>query len=225
VSYIHKIFVFIIMALLGFGLFTQALAATLLINSDGQLTGATRIDVNGVFLDVAFVDSTCAILFRGCDETSDFPFSSITGTEDRGIVRTEAVSAGEALFEQVFIDSALGNFDSQPGLTSGCAAIVQECFLRIPTDAFLIGSSLGIGGIFVINAAELVSPREDGFAGLGSEAALFANFDLSTSDDSTFAVFSISEVPVPPAIILLITGISGIRLARRWSHHNGRSVT
>ena len=66
--------------------------------------------VDGSSYDVAFSDGTCAALFDGCDSVSDFAFQSYAG----------ALSASLALRDQVFLDSGLGLFDSDPRLTAGC---------------------------------------------------------------------------------------------------------
>jgi len=96
---------------------TPAAAAVLLVNGSGQLTGATGVDVGGTLYDVTFVDGTCAALFDGCNEISDFDFSD----------QATAEAAGQALFDQVFIDGLPGNFDSNSGLTFGCEAPISYC--------------------------------------------------------------------------------------------------
>ena len=76
---------------------------------DGELQGASGVDVGGVLFDVSFLDGTCISVFDGCDDVSDFTFQS----------QADAALAGQALLDQVFVDGAQGNFDSQPELTRG----------------------------------------------------------------------------------------------------------
>src|SRR4051812_21504005 len=85
-----------------------AKAATLIIDGNGKLTGATGVAV-GQLYNVEFVEGTCAGLFGGCNDSGDFTFTS----------SLLAFAAAEALLNQVFFDSALGQFDSNYALTFG----------------------------------------------------------------------------------------------------------
>lgn len=78
-------------------------AATLIVDSNGILTGATGVNVNGSLFDVQFFD----------DILLDNP----------SVDAVFANAAGQALLSQVFVDGAQGNFDSNPGLTAGCAPV------------------------------------------------------------------------------------------------------
>ena len=89
----------------------SAQAATLDIQG-GQLFGATGVDVAGTLYDVQFIDGTCAALYIGCELSNPGSFGD----------QTFALLASQALDTQVFIDSGLGNFDSDPQLTNGCNA-------------------------------------------------------------------------------------------------------
>ncbi len=73
--------------------------------------------------DVAFLEGSCATLFNGCDELSDFTFQSLS----------TALAAAQALIDQVFLDVAVGKeFDSQPTLTFGCPGDINLCISFIP---------------------------------------------------------------------------------------------
>ncbi|HIF07614.1 MAG TPA: DUF1566 domain-containing protein, partial [Gemmatimonadetes bacterium] len=87
------------------------LAATLHVEG-GQLLGAFGVDVGGTLYDVEFVDGTCTDLFAGCDEAADFTFTTSSA----------ARAAGQALLDQVFVNSGLGLFDDDPTLTNGCSS-------------------------------------------------------------------------------------------------------
>lgn len=76
--------------------------------TNGKLLGATGVLVNGSSYNVSFVDGTCAALFSGCDQNTDFVF------QDSAAAR----AASQALLDQVF----LGIYDTNPELTSGCSS-------------------------------------------------------------------------------------------------------
>jgi hypothetical protein len=89
---------------------STASAAVLQVSGSGELTGATNVTVDGALYNVTFADGTCADVFSGCDELSDFAFTSADS----------ALAAIDALENEVFIDTASGDFDSFPQLTAGC---------------------------------------------------------------------------------------------------------
>ncbi len=86
----------------------------------GLLRGATGVNVGGTFYDVQFVEGTCIDLYDGCDDLSDFTFTTLAG----------ALLAAQALQDQVVLDSVEGNFDSVPNLTAGCSGSL--CGLNFP---------------------------------------------------------------------------------------------
>lgn len=86
----------------------------------GQLHGATNVDVGGTLYDVEFLEGTCIDLYDGCDELSDFPFTTLA----------DALLAGEALLNQVVLDTVDGDFESVPSLTAGCSGSL--CGLTFP---------------------------------------------------------------------------------------------
>ncbi|MBW2667882.1 MAG: hypothetical protein JRE13_16465, partial [Deltaproteobacteria bacterium] len=88
----------------------SANALTLNVDGGGQLFGAFDVNVGGTLYDVEFVAGTCIALFDGCDDVSDFTFQT----------EAAAITASQALLDQVLLDSIEGNFDSQPNLTNGC---------------------------------------------------------------------------------------------------------
>src|SRR5688572_27474840 len=87
--------------LLACGMGLGSAEAAVLQVSGGELTGALEVDVGGTLYNVAFVEGTCVDLFSGCDEVSDFTFTSLGG----------ATQASQALLDQVFLDVTEGNFD------------------------------------------------------------------------------------------------------------------
>ena len=99
-------------AVLSMGLGAASAAPTLLVDGSGDLIGASRVDVGGTFYDVAFVDGACYGVFGLCNGPESFTFTT----------EAAATVATNALMNQVFRDDALGNFDTDPGLTTGIAA-------------------------------------------------------------------------------------------------------
>lgn len=70
--------------------------------------------MEGVSYDVAFREGTCAALFTGCNEASDFAFTS----------EANATAGAQALLDDVFVDGLLGAFDNRSETTIGCLAQV-----------------------------------------------------------------------------------------------------
>src|SRR5210317_1187888 len=75
------------------------------VNGEGQLTGATGVNVNGTLWDVVFSDG-------------DWDFSSGEGLP--ATTKAEADLFSQALLDQVLLDSTLGLFDSDPETANGC---------------------------------------------------------------------------------------------------------
>ncbi len=168
-------------------------AATLLVDGTGQLTGARNVDVGGALFDVEFGDGTCSALFDGCDEPSDFPFTTLSS----------ALAAAQALLDQVFLDGVLGNFDTLPELTSGCSDAI--CTVHFPY------------------AFSTTSPELDGVAILNSGSTDFIiPFSVDPiqgserREDLTFARFSpVSDVSEPASMLLFGAGLLGLARIRR----------
>ena len=92
-----------------------------LVNGEGILTGANSVDIAGTLYNIRFSEGSCNSLFGGrCDQRL-FAFANAA----------QARVAGEALLEQVFVDSPAGQFDSQPYTIFGCTNL-QNCHSFIP---------------------------------------------------------------------------------------------
>lgn len=105
----------------------SAQAASITVDANGLLLGAQDVIVNGTAYDVEFIDGTCAEVFGACD-IAHFAFTALS----------DAHAASNALFDQVFLDGALGNFDSDQRLTNTCNAVPEadQCFVLTPYGTF-----------------------------------------------------------------------------------------
>jgi hypothetical protein len=170
---------------------SSANAATLNVVG-GQLLGASNVLVNGDLYDVEFLDGTCTVLFTGCDEASDFTFSSFAA----------ATLASQALLDQVFLDAA-DTFDTSPDLTNGILTSVVG-FLETPYtgDALTFSSLSTVNGDGATYFDTVVGPFTE-----------TATWNSLTNSSEAFARWS--PVPEPGTASLLAFGLVGIVAMRR----------
>ncbi|MBW2421910.1 MAG: hypothetical protein JRH19_25470 [Deltaproteobacteria bacterium] len=159
---------------------SNAQAVSLHVDGAGILIGASDVLVDGSLYDVVFENGSCDSLYNGCDP-SEFAFSSLA----------LAQSAAQALLDQVFIDSALGNFDSQTDMIFGCT-FAGNCLTRIPFAA-------GVGGVsqvVVVNNASGLDSFFDETLGTDNNSAVFGNVNFATA----------AAVPEPSAAVVFVAG-------------------
>jgi hypothetical protein len=182
-----------------FSLFVSSpsFAAIILVDSNGQLTGANDVQIGSGFFNVEFIDSSCNLIFGDCIP-ANFDFDNLA----------DAQAAAQALLDQVFLDGPLGNFDSDPGLTAGCEGS-SICFAIIPVELNL--SQGTFFGAFSINnngaRNDVVDQSTFAITGVGSDFAL--------SSFNTFARFTPTQVPAPATAWLLVIGFAYSILKRR----------
>jgi hypothetical protein len=189
-------------------LFAPVIQASAILNVDssGILTGAQNVQVGSKFYNVEFRDGTCVGLIPACDYFKTAVLFTINNL-------TEATAAGQALVDQVFLNTGLGNFDTNPALTRGCTWATY-CNIFSP---FELGSGL-VNAIWTINA---IDDANDGLAPYGITTSKFE--DSANHTDSTWAIWSVAPgatVPEPKSIMLLVLGLLAIALTSRVARPN-----
>lgn len=186
----------------GLALFTvspsHAVPVELTVES-GVLKGAKYVDVDGVLFDVTFRDSTCVALFDGCDESSDFTFTTLE----------DATKAATALMQQVFV----GEFDDDPTKTEGISYVFG--YAMIPYG--FIPNSVGV---WMAVASNNTFEGSDQVLHWGYDPTVdTSNPGPGVPDFRNYALFSptvVSSVPLPPSIALFLTGLAGLAGFSRW---------
>ena len=164
--------------------------------------GATEVNVNGALYDVSFLDGACIELYDGCDENTDFPFTNPADLNDNVLLR----AAMQALLDQVFVDSSLGAFDSDPELMNACN-VTGGCRVSTP-----LWANVGANTAGVFNAFNSNQEFKD-VVGSGGGTRTFDTRPrpLVVEDISVYAVWNgASAVPVPSAVWLFGSGLLGL---------------
>ena len=161
-------------------------APILQIDPSGQLTGAKGVIVDGSLYDVSFKDGTCITLFSGCDQISDFTFSS----------QTSAIKASKALLDQVFVDG-MYLFDTFPALTTGCT-VSNQCYIYTPYSPAASRVPFGVKFLEASFALNNISTDRTGSALQGPKHG---------TQLSGYEVYAVWAVPEPKIAGLVFAGI------------------
>ena len=184
-------------------LYSSSSIGAILNISNGTLFGASDVDVNGVLYDVAFREGTCAELFNGCDQNSDFTFSNPT---NNGALINAAMLA---LLEQVFIETPSYAFDSNPALTNGC---FDPLLCSVFTPLFLSGGGNSLGLTSSNNTSNIANAQVGSLDHIGAGSGL-VTFDTTAADRdlSVYAVWTqTTVVPVPASLVLFLSGFAAL---------------
>jgi len=186
-------------------LFCSTASSNIVLDIKGStLFGAFGVDVNGVLYDVQFKDGTCIELYNGCDDNTDFPFTNPANLND-GVLLGVAM---QALLDQVFVDSSLGAFDTEPNLMNGCN-VPGGCNIATPLWVNEAGSlSVFVAHNWKPELQDVVSAGDGGLntgdtrpvPGLVEDIKVYAVWSQS----------SVSEVPIPAAVWLFGSGLIGL---------------
>jgi len=166
---------------------------------DGQLVGASNVDVGGDLYDVLFTDGSCITLFSGCDSNSDFLFTT----------EAAALAVATALDQQVFVDGAQGDFDTVPGLTSDCGySVVCEVYVPYMTNGTTVQ---------VTRVENRAPPGPDEVE--GGRLLLTVSTDLSQESENYAATYAVlTAVPEPSTGLLVAIGLAGLGARQRRRH-------
>ncbi len=197
------------------GIFLSSISsaqAAVVWNWDGlNLVGAQNINVDGTPYNVEFKDGTCIELFGGCNELSDFTFTT----------EAEVKAALQSLLDQVLLDiNDIGQpFDSTPYLTEGCvSASPAHCDIQTPFGfGDQINGDPGVKYFLARNGGANITDFQffDGVRGefTGDPAYDTASTNATLGQFETWAVWSpypVSPVPVPAALWLFGTALIGL---------------
>jgi len=163
--------------------------ALLLDIDNGELLGASNIEIDGALYNVSFREGTCIELFNDCDETSDFLFQD----------RDSANKASLALLSSVF---STPEFDDNPELTFGCESS-DICTIWTPYD---ISTNIVLTSVMYNYSS--TSILIDGFSNLDT---VTRPVDMSLSTTATFAAWSLAAPVVSPSTFaLMCIGLLGL---------------
>ena len=170
-------------------------AATLRI-VNGELVGASDVNVNGQLYTVDFVAGDCPTVFDGCDDNSDFDFSS-----------NDAWAAAQALVDQVFVNTGTFSFDDDPELTFGCSDL-DSCAAIVPWSIVFSNETI----VTTFAAKNSAGSGRDNASTVVFLPTLPNFVDPGVTNTHTYARFTAQPqvVPLPAAAWVFLAGVAGL---------------
>jgi hypothetical protein len=173
-----------------------AAAATLNVDANGFLTGASGVTVatsaGTKTYNVEFLSGSCASIFSNCaadPASSSLPAFAFTTS-------TDAVAASQSLLDQVFVDGIAGDFDSNPELTRGCLTCFVLTPFRISLSPFFLEIAVVENGFQDLLFLE--TPFDPAFV-----------LEPSRSLGAVYAVWTeVTPVPLPAGVPLVLSGVT-----------------
>lgn len=166
------------------------------VDINGQLLGATNVEVNNALYDVRFVDGICADVVTGCNGQGTFEFTDFDS----------ATAASQALLDQVFLDGPNGNFDTDHTLTNGCGGI-GYCNIFTAYE-LVLGTNDARSGL----AQNLDGIAFPGFQDNAFVTSFDIGIDYSALPAITLAQWTVATpAPEPASTILLLLGLLGLK--------------
>lgn len=187
-------------------------AATLTVDANGILTGATGVIVNGKSYTVSFVDGDCAAAYGSCTAAA-FDFTT----------ESDAHAAAQALLDQVLIDSPAGNFDTTDiTRVLGCA-VAMQCNSMV---AYELHPAYFNNEDYFFNE-EAVNYGTGKFAGtpdyvfdIGQSPTSIDYAEAGFGDYFNFARFTLaSDAPEPASWAMFVAGFGLVGGAMRSRRH------
>ncbi len=165
-------------------------------NADAFLTGVLDLPVNGRLYDVSFVRDSCAAVYHGCDQPTDFTFTT----------RTDALAASQALIDlmEARKDTVLTQFPSLCG--TAC----------MPLTPYAIFAPLfGAGPVPLVEVTGAFIPFVVG-NGAPLQTVIDAGYVYTATDYYLIAKWSpaASVVPIPDSLALFLSGLLVVMLYR-----------
>ena len=189
--------------------FQQANAAVTYTVENGNLMSAQGINVGGSLYDVEFLDGTFEDLFPVSELRPHAVGAGYYVFPEPFETYEDVQPFGQALLDQVFVDTASYAWDSDPTLVNGCENQFR-CEMIIPISVSNLPSG-STGGVHVYNSATdtTVVSFQTQVGDFIVRSSVDTNYPTDQFNYRTFAKFTqqpVSPVPEAPNLALLAVG-------------------